>query len=395
MPVDSPARPGRTSWLALALIALAAYAAGGATLWYWLANRRPPEAESAPDHPPATGNVIVALGRLRPAKKELTLAGPVGDQIATLSAAPGQAVKQGDVLVRLASHIDREAEVAILEQQLESARQQRPIALANAALDVKLAEAKIRELETVAPLEIKAQEARLGVLKQKREADAQRLATMRDLQKSSPNTVPGQELEAQRLLLAQTEADLQSASVQLDKAQKAHASALEVARLQLDAARANLARTEKDTTIESLEKKLALARLQLDRTSLRAPWPGRVLKVMGVEGQPTAPQQPILQLADTSRMVALAEVYETDVKALRGWKAAKATVRSRALPHDLTGAVRADQVSDVISRNTVFDIDPAADADRRVFEVPVELNESDVAARFINLQVHVFLEPAR
>src|SRR5262245_11804495 len=131
MPVHTSVRPGRTSLLLIVLVAVAAYAAGGATLW--LAHWRPPEPGSAPDATTAAGsNLIVALGRLRPAKKELTIVGPVGDQIAKLSAEPGQSVKQDDVLVRLASHIDREAEVAILQQQLESARHQRPIVLANA-----------------------------------------------------------------------------------------------------------------------------------------------------------------------------------------------------------------------------------------------------------------------
>src|SRR5205085_11806990 len=102
MPVHPPVRPGRTSLLLLLLVAVAAYGAGGATLW--LAHWQPPEPGSATDATPtAGGNLIVALGRLRPAKKELTIVGPAGDQIAKISAEPGQAGKQDDVLVRLAS----------------------------------------------------------------------------------------------------------------------------------------------------------------------------------------------------------------------------------------------------------------------------------------------------
>jgi hypothetical protein len=41
-------------------------------------------------------------------------------------------------------------------------------------------------------------------------------------------------------------------------------------------------------------------------------------------------------------------------------------------------------------------VDPAADVDRRVFEVPVELDAASAAtaAKFLNLQVQVTLEPA-
>jgi HlyD family secretion protein len=147
------------------------------------------------------------------------------------------------------------------------------------------------------------------------------------------------------------------------------------------------------STLQTLQGKLELAELVLGRTILRAP-PGswRVVKIWSQRGEPTAPQQPILQLAAAGPMIAVAEVYETDVRRLRTWKSAIATIKSRALPNDLSGTVTV--IPDLISRNTIMDIDPAADVDRRVFEVQVRLDEksSETAARFLNLQVQVELK---
>jgi HlyD family secretion protein len=75
---------------------------------------------------------------------------------------------------------------------------------------------------------------------------------------------------------------------------------------------------------------------------------------------------------------------------LRQGGTVKATIRSRALPKELSGTV--SRVGRLIARNTVLDIDPTADADRRVFEVVVTLDgdSNAVAGQFLNLQVQVF-----
>ena len=88
-------------------------------------------------------------------------------------------------------------------------------------------------------------------------------------------------------------------------------------------------------------------------------------------------------------------MYETDIQRLRSWRqtgGVSATIKSRALPGELAGSVTA--IPELITRNTVMDIDPAADVDRRVFEVQITLDakSSEVAAGFLNLQVQVELK---
>ena len=391
--------------IALLILAAAAYAAGAATLYYFpLAKSR---VTDEPEPPPRSMNdPVVALGRIRPAGGYLTISGPPGDQIddlhatlgATFTVPPDAAVKDRVPLVTLASYTDRGAEVTLLEQQLADAKQQRKFALTNADLQIELAQQKLDELKNVTPLEIEALKAKLPPLEQHLQNSKSRLDRLRELKAKNGTTVAQQDIDDLNLLVKTSEAELQGAQTMVSKAEAARDQGKRAADLQLKSAQEAKQRAVKDISIKTLESKIELARLMRDRSILRAP-PGswRIVKIWGQRGEPTAPQQPILQLAATGPMIAVAEVYETDIRRLREWKKAgsiAATLKSRALPQPLEGTV--SMIPDVITRNTIMDIDPAADVDRRVFEVQVTLDgkSSELAAGYLNLQVQVELKPA-
>jgi HlyD family secretion protein len=104
-------------------------------------------------------------------------------------------------------------------------------------------------------------------------------------------------------------------------------------------------------------------------------------------------------MADLGAMTAVAEVYESDVDRLFGWLEkgpVRAEVKNPALPRPLGGVVKSrEDVSRMIARNQVFAVGPREDADRRVVEVVVHLDQSAAAdaGRFVGLQVTVTLEP--
>jgi HlyD family secretion protein len=89
-------------------------------------------------------------------------------------------------------------------------------------------------------------------------------------------------------------------------------------------------------------------------------------------------------------MYAVAEVHATDIRHVHEGQRARFT--SAALPEAIDGSV--DQVGVMIYKNDVFGEDPRAPQGLRVFEVRVRLDESQLAARFTNLegQVRIFLE---
>jgi signal transduction histidine kinase len=92
----------------------------------------------------------------------------------------------------------------------------------------------------------------------------------------------------------------------------------------------------------------------------------------------------MLTMGDTSKMQAVAEVYETDISRVRLGQTA--TVSSRALTNPLTG--RVVRIGSMIFKNDVLNVDPAARADARVVEVWIELDDPAPAAQLTNLTVN-------
>jgi HlyD family secretion protein len=379
--------------LVILLVAVAAYGAGAVSIWFYAANPAINNKKAPSRSPDLPGEAIVALGRIRPAGGIRPIAGPPGDQVAELLVKEGDTVRAGQPLVRLASRVDRKGELDLLDQQIADAQVQAALAKASGEREIEVSQAKLDEQTKLAPLDLKAQKTKLDLLEKQRASAEHRLRSMKELQQVSPNTVSAQDVDGQELLLAQAAAELEAGKALLAKAELAQQTGKKVAEAQLAAAKATLERTLREAPIESLKKKRELAQLQCDRTELTAPAAGRVIKVTGRAGDPTAPQQSILDLADTAVMQVVAEVYETDVAKLRKWDRSKVTVRSRALPNDLSGTVTT--IGTVIARNAVYDVDPTADTDRRVFEVVVALDKPADAAQFLNLQVQVFFEAVK
>lgn len=159
---------------------------------------------------------------------------------------------------------------------------------------------------------------------------------------------------------------------QLRRGDAASTAAFEAARLARDVARANLSRADAE---------LALSQV-------RAPIEGQILKVHAREGERVGPEG-IVEIGETASMYAVAEVYETDIGRVRTGQRARIT--SPALASPLGGAV--ERIGLRIGRQDVLRTDPVADADARVVEVEIRLDDPAAAARLTNLRVDVQIEP--
>jgi HlyD family secretion protein len=184
--------------------------------------------------------------------------------------------------------------------------------------------------------------------------------------------------------VGQNESRVRSARATLERLQRDQALALEMAREQLRTARTSLSSAQSLVQIRSLAANLQLAEARLARTIIRAPIDGLILKVQLHPGESVG-QGPILKMGNTSRMFAVAEVYETDIGFVRLGQ--KARLSSGALARDVTGVVAA--IGRTIHRTTVLDVDPAADADSRIVEVRIRLDDSERVASLTNLQVRI------
>lgn len=129
------------------------------------------------------------------------------------------------------------------------------------------------------------------------------------------------------------------------------------------------------------------ARAEFELLRVRAPITGQVLAVHTRAGE-RAGEQGIVDLGDTSAMYAIAEVYETDIARIRLEQ--HATISSPVLSQPLQGVV--EQIGLTIGQKDILTTDPVADADARVVEVKIRLEQPVSAATLTHLRVDVVLD---
>lgn len=392
-------RSGRA--LTTVLVAVVAVVAGGAA-GYFLADRFPKSnTTTTPEAPTgAPGDKITALGRLQPEGGVVPVYGPPGDRIAKLyTLAPGAPLAVDAPIAELASRKDRLLEVQVAETQLTEAKSARDASERAGQQKIRAAEAELNQAKANKVSDLAAIDAKLDFLALQAKSAARQVARLKDL-KDKGGTVADEDMEKAELLKAQADAELAATRATRKKIETTYDETEKAAQAKIDAAKAELDEALARAPIKSSEEKLALAKQVADLTTIRAPVTGTVLKVIGHEGQPTG-MEPILQMAALGKMTVVAEVYESDVERLAGWVRAKpvtAEITNPALPKPLTGTVRSEaDITRMIARNQVFAVGPREDADRRVVEVVVHLDDASTApaGRFVGLQVTVAFTPGK
>lgn len=133
---------------------------------------------------------------------------------------------------------------------------------------------------------------------------------------------------------------------------------------------------------------LAAAEASLELALVRAPLRAQILEIHAYPGERVGPEG-IMELGRTDRMYAVAEVYETDITAVKVGQLAK--IRTPAMDTELTGKV--ERISLKVGRLDVVGTDPIAKTDARVVEVFILLDDSEAVSRFTNMQVKVEIQP--
>jgi HlyD family secretion protein len=143
-----------------------------------------------------------------------------------------------------------------------------------------------------------------------------------------------------------------------------------------------------ETKVATLRAQVERAQAELELTVVRSPIDGQVLEVHTREGERVGPDG-IAELGRTQKMVAIAEVYETDVRKVRVGE--RATISSPALAAPAHGTV--DRIGLKIGKKDVLNVDPAAKTDARVVEVEILLDDSRMVAGMTNLEVDIVIGP--
>jgi HlyD family secretion protein len=170
---------------------------------------------------------------------------------------------------------------------------------------------------------------------------------------------------------------------QIVEAKANYDKTLATTKQQIAAAKATLSKIAEVRPVDVQGAQAELARAQatarqaqaeLGEAYVRAPNAGEILKVHSRAGESPS-DKGIVEMGQTSRMVAVAEVYESDVRKLRVGQTATISSESGAFGQNLRGTV--SYIGLQIGKQDVLNTDPAADSDSRVVEVKVAIDPSD------------------
>ena len=372
---------------------------------------------------------VSALGRLQPESEILKLAAPLeldGDRVSELQVKEGDRVNRNQIIAVLDSQ-------SRLSDEVQQAREQ-----------VKLAQAKLAQVRAGAKDgEINAQGSTIDRLNAQQSGDL-------EAQRESLAKLEAQEIgdrKVQAATIAKLNAELKNARAEFQRYESLKTSgavsqslldskrlAVETAQQQVNEAialgtrtnstndrlireaRAVLTRTEETgetqvsearaklssiTEVRPVEVQVAQAEVQttiaalkraetaLEKAYIRAPIAGQILKIYTRIGEKQSTKG-IAELAQTDKMVAIAEVYQTDIEKVRTGQNVRIT--SPAFTGELQGTV--SQIDRQVSQQKVFSNQPGENLDRRIIEVKIRIQDSDRPriSGLTNLQVQTLIE---
>lgn len=336
-------------------------------------------ATAAAGQDPSGNRVVRALGRLEPASGVINVAGVAGARVLKILVKEGDAVDANAPLAILEGHEERTVETAIATAQYREAEARLNAELANEKTLRDQWDIQRRRVEELEPQDIKAQEAALAPLAETVKVLGDSLDRLKSLQTTA---IPREQIDRQQAQLNQTKREYELAKRGLERLKANHE--LNRRELAIEAIKITQAaeRARASIPLKSLLEQKKLAEVRLANTTVRAPIKGRILKI-NVKAGEVAASGAILQLGNTGAMVAIAEIYETDVLGVA--KGQSASVRM--LGDSIKGTV--ESVGLMVARNYLLSVDPTAKSDARVIEARIALEPSDAASRLTNLQVDV------
>lgn len=331
-------------------------------------------------------DVVAALGRIEPYSEIINLgAGSPSDRLDSFLVERGDLVKKSQVLGYLGGYAEQIAQRDVFKAQLDEARLRLKTEIDLDRDRIEAAEVHQKQVLEVEPQGIAAQEATIASLEAKLANDKSVLDAQQQLMARGTGT--RRQTEDQNSLVLQDEANLNAARARASELNLQFVIDKISADVQIRMAQATLERMQAEVPLASIARQIALADARAKRLTLVAPIDGRILNVLVKPGEAIT-TGPILAMGDTDRMRTVAEVYETDIARVKVGQAAR--VSSRALAKPISGKVV--RIGNMIFKNDILNVDPAARADARVVEVWIDLDDPAATERLTNLTVDVRIE---
>lgn len=354
---------------------------------------------------------VTALGRIEPQGQMIQLAPSPdlgGTKIAKLLVEEGDRITSGQIIALLDNHRRANAALEVARQDVKMAQADLAIIKAGAKQgDINAQVANLQRFKAELEGEIVANEAEVARLQAQlsterleKQAATERLqAELRNAtsefkryqQLAQQGVISASDLDSRRLTLDTAKTAVAEAQASYNRTRttlqqqinQAQAIALQnknTLQQQISAAEATLdsvgevrdvdvvkAQVEVDKAIASLRQ----AEEDLELTSVKAPSDGQIIKINAYPGEQVG-DEGIVEFAQTSKMMIVAEVYESDIGKVKVGQTASITSETGAFAKEITGEV--SQIGLKIGKQDVLSTDPAADVDSRVVEVKIHLN---------------------
>ena len=337
---------------------------------------------------------VTALGRLQPQDKITYLSAPNsvnGVRVEKLLVKEGDNVKKGQVLAYLENYARSQAAIQQAFDKLLIARTKLAQVQAGAKTgDINAQKTAITRLNSQLKGDVAAQTATINRIRA--EVENAQKESDRYQQLSKAGAVSASVADSKKLVLKTTQQQLKEAEATLKRTQDTLQDQLKEGKFKLNSIKevrtvdVELAKSE----VKSAETAIQQAKADHDLTYITSTIDGTILRIHARNGEVIA-NSGFAEIGNTSKMQVLAEVYQTDIQNVRVGQ--KAIITSTTFPGKLQGTVR--EVGWQVDKQGIFSINPNSDADRRVIEVKVSIDnptDSQKISRLTNLQVDVAIQ---
>ncbi len=336
---------------------------------------------------------VTALGRLEPKGTVIKLSAPTansGNRVDKMLVQENARVKAGQLIALLDNHDQLQAALEKAKEDVHVARTKLAITQAGAKSgEIEAQRAEIARLEAERRGDVVEKASTIGRLEaQLRNAEAEYKRYQALYQQGA---ISASEQDSKRLTLETAKKSLQESQAQLNRTQSTRPPELSKARATLSKiAEVRSVDVEADrAAVNQAIAAMKQAQAEFKQAEVRSPMDGEVLYIHTYSGEVIS-SDGIVEIGQTKRMQAVAEVYQSDISKVHPGQ--KVRVTSDSIPDTLRGTV--ERVGSQIRRQTIINTDPSTNIDSRVVEVHVALDNasSQKAAKFTNLQVTVGIE---
>jgi len=372
---------------------------------------------------------VSAIGRLEPEGEAIKVSAPPdlgGAKVDKLMVTEGEIVKKDQTIAILDGYSRQKAKVAIAEKDVKISQANLAIIKAGSKKgEISAQKATISKLEA----ELAGQKAsfRAKIARQEAELEGEintQKATIERLKAQSDNAereytryqklaehgvVSDSNLDQIRLKKETNQNALievksnyiktrETLTQQILETKANQTETLNTLEKQIIEANATLAKIQEVRPVDIKKAEAELAKSQANYESAKedlklaivtAPFAGQILKIYTHQGEKVSETNGIVEMGQTDKMLAVAEIYEGDIAQVKLGQTAIIKSENGTFAEIIKGTVA--EIGFKVGKKEVLSTDPAADIDVRVIEVKIRLTpkDSQKVARLTNSKVTV------